>query len=416
MQCPRRRRDRGVLGGPGRGARPRPREPPGPTGARSSSRSRRSPATSSRESTILDAGCATGYSTVCFARPRRRERPRDRLHREDGRARARSGGTAADRDRLPARVPGRRRPRARAGSRRRRSTASITTRVVINLGSVGEQAAAHPRARARVRPGGLLLLSEATVEGLAATERAPSRMGSARRSGCRSFNLYLERGARSLAAAGDEFVLERVEDFASSYFVATRVLKPILAQAVAPRRRRRRPGRGVQPLGLAAARGGRLRHPEALRLPQARVVARARAAARRRGDRRGGQRSAPRARSRSPSRARPATRRRCADMSPRRSTRAADCAAAVRRAAGRSGAGSPSRCHAGPRSGRRRRRRPGDGRGTCTARGRTTGAEVELDASPTIVFTCGHFARSRSSFSGSRSSATYSAGSGTTPT
>ena len=29
----------------------------------------------------------------------------------------------------------------------------------------------------------------------------------------------------------DGFVLERVEDFASSYFVATRLLKPILAQA-----------------------------------------------------------------------------------------------------------------------------------------------------------------------------------------
>ena len=105
----------------------------------------------------------------------------------------------------------------------------VTTRVVINLGTAREQAAAIRALGQRVRPGGLLLLSEATVEGW-------QRLNALRREwglpdiGMPSFNLYLEESA-VVAAAGEDFVLERVEDFASSYFVATRVLKPILAQA-----------------------------------------------------------------------------------------------------------------------------------------------------------------------------------------
>ena len=46
------------------------------------------------------------------------------------------------------------------------------------------------------------------------------------------FNLYVSESAVA-AAAGPDFTLERIENFASSYFVATRVLKPLLAQSAA---------------------------------------------------------------------------------------------------------------------------------------------------------------------------------------
>ena len=177
--------------------------------------------------TILDAGCATGYSTVCFARPdgvsvlgidyiermvelaeeRRSSMPTEiaaRLEFRVGDIRALEGIPEAAFDLV------------------------VTTRVLINLGTAREQAGAIRALGQRVRPGGLLLLSEATVEGW-------QRLNALRREwglpeiGMPSFNLYLEKSA-VVAAAGEDFVLERVEDFASSYFVATRVLKPVLAQ------------------------------------------------------------------------------------------------------------------------------------------------------------------------------------------
>lgn len=178
--------------------------------------------------TILDAGCATGYSSVCFARPdgvtvlgidyiekmvdlaeqRRTAMPIEiagRLEFRVGDIRALDGISEAAFDLV------------------------ISTRVLINLGTTSEQHDAIRALGRRVRPGGLLLLSEATMGGW-------ERLNALRREwglpdiGIPAFNLYLEESAIA-AAAGDEFSLERVEDFASSYFVATRLLKPILAQA-----------------------------------------------------------------------------------------------------------------------------------------------------------------------------------------
>lgn len=179
---------------------------------------------------VLDAGCATGYSTVRLARP-------DGVHilgidytermielAEDRRA-AMPPAIAA---RLKFEVGD---VRALTGIPVEAFDLVVTTRVIINLGTAGEQAAAIRSLGERVRPGGLLLLSEATVEGW-------QRLNALRREwglpdiGMPSFNLYLEEDA-VVVAAGDDFALERVEDFASSYFVATRVLKPILAQAAA---------------------------------------------------------------------------------------------------------------------------------------------------------------------------------------
>jgi SAM-dependent methyltransferase len=177
---------------------------------------------------ILDAGCATGYSTVHFAR---RDGVRilgiDYIERMIQLAEERRAAMPSEiAARLEFRVCD---VRILDGIPAAVFDIVVTTRVIINLGTAADQAEAIHSLGRRVRPGGLLLLSEATVEGW-------QRLNVLRREWglpdirMPSFNLYLEESA-VVAAAGDDFALERIEDFASSYFVATRVLKPLLAQA-----------------------------------------------------------------------------------------------------------------------------------------------------------------------------------------
>ena len=70
-----------------------------------------------------------------------------------------------------------------------------------------------------------------------------------------SFNLYLDE-ERVRDELADELKLEQISNFASSYYVATRVCKPLLARPRRSRDRRRRSRRRVQPLGRAVAAAG----------------------------------------------------------------------------------------------------------------------------------------------------------------
>jgi len=104
----------------------------------------------------------------------------------------------------------------------------VCTRVIINFANVDDQRHAIRELGRRVRPGGLLLLSEATVQGWERLNALQREWGLPN-IGVPSFNLYLDENA--VAEYGsDMLTLERVDNFASSYFVATRVLKPLLAR------------------------------------------------------------------------------------------------------------------------------------------------------------------------------------------
>jgi SAM-dependent methyltransferase len=175
---------------------------------------------------ILDAGCATGYSTARYA--------------------AATTGSALGvdyvpemvahalerRDALPVEI--RSRLDFRVGDVRELELDSesfdrvISTRVVINLAERDEQARALRELARVLRPGGLLLLSEATLQGLERLNALRSEFGLPS-IGIPGFNLYLDEETLAETAA-PELELERVENFASSYFAATRVFKPLLAR------------------------------------------------------------------------------------------------------------------------------------------------------------------------------------------
>jgi SAM-dependent methyltransferase len=106
----------------------------------------------------------------------------------------------------------------------------IVTRVIINLGEWANQLRGIMECVRVLKPGGLLLMSEATLQGW-------RRMNSFRREWelpdipMPPFNNYLDEELVLAETAG---VLERVDivNFASTYFVGTRVLKPLLIRAL----------------------------------------------------------------------------------------------------------------------------------------------------------------------------------------
>jgi len=180
---------------------------------------------------VLDAGCGTGLSTAHYAalpgvqtlgidyipemielaRTRREQLPEDVRARVDFRVGDVLGLDLPDAsfDRV------------------------VSTRVVINLAKPHEQRRAVAELARVLRPGGLLLLSEATVQGWTKLNDLRADWGLPA-IGVPSFNLYLDQD-EVIDFAVSELGLEPlgIEDFASSYYVATRVLKPLLARSAA---------------------------------------------------------------------------------------------------------------------------------------------------------------------------------------
>jgi ubiquinone/menaquinone biosynthesis C-methylase UbiE len=108
----------------------------------------------------------------------------------------------------------------------------VVVRVIINLGSWERQCRALAECTRVLKPGGVLLLSEATVQGW-------ERLNTMRREWglndipMPSFNLYLDE-EKVVAQTAGSLELVDIINFASTYFVGTRVIKPLLAR-LAPR-------------------------------------------------------------------------------------------------------------------------------------------------------------------------------------
>lgn len=177
--------------------------------------------------TVLDVGCANGFSSFRYAS----ERGVDVTGVDF--APSMIDAARAARDELPAAVQAR--TRFAVGDVRALDfpdeafDAVVSTRVIINLPDVAQQAAGLAECARVLRPGGILLLSEATRDGW-------RRLNALRREWdldeipMPSFNLYLDE-AEVVEALRDRLSLVEIVSFASSYYVLTRVIKPLLARA-----------------------------------------------------------------------------------------------------------------------------------------------------------------------------------------
>ncbi len=178
---------------------------------------------------VLDVGCANGYSTVELATrrevqirgldyvPRMIELARSRLDGLPPPLRARISFDVGD-------ITALQEPSAEYD-------AVTVIRVVINLPSAEAQARALQECARVLRPGGTLLLSEATVQGWSRLNALRAEWGLAPIP-VPAFNRYLDLDSIAQAAK-PALELVEVNDFASTYYVATRLLKPLMAR-VAP--------------------------------------------------------------------------------------------------------------------------------------------------------------------------------------
>lgn len=177
---------------------------------------------------VLDVGCANGYSTIQYAAHRRIairgidfipemiEEARARLARFTGKLEGTAEFETGD-------VTALREPPSAYD-------VVAAVRVIINLGEWERQRQALQECARVLKPGGMLLLSEATVQGwrrlndfraewaLPAIPMPP-------------FNRYLDQD-QVVAAVAPALELVEIANFASTYYVGTRVLKPLLIQAL----------------------------------------------------------------------------------------------------------------------------------------------------------------------------------------
>jgi ubiquinone/menaquinone biosynthesis C-methylase UbiE len=177
---------------------------------------------------VLDVGCANGYSTVRFASerqicirgvdyiPKMIENARQRLEEIGNKLLGKADFHVGDITQLN-----------EADSSYDKV---IVIRVIINLGKWNLQLKGLRECCRVLKKGGLFILSEATVQGW-------QNMNQFRREwglpdiAMPSFNLYLDR-ERVIEEMSNELELIQIFNFSSTYYVGTRILKPLLIKAL----------------------------------------------------------------------------------------------------------------------------------------------------------------------------------------
>jgi ubiquinone/menaquinone biosynthesis C-methylase UbiE len=177
---------------------------------------------------VLDVGCANGYSTVQLAsQVETHVRGIDNIPEMIAQARQRLNGF---RERLAGSVDFAEGDVTAIPEPSAAYDKVVSVRVIINLGSWDRQRVGLLEYARVLKPGGLLLLSEATLQGW-------RRLNAFRREWLLDeipmppFNQYLDE---HLVVEALSPLLELVElvNFASTYYVGTRVLKPLLSRAL----------------------------------------------------------------------------------------------------------------------------------------------------------------------------------------
>lgn len=177
---------------------------------------------------VLDAGCANGYSTVQFAEKRKIQIVGidfipDMIQEANARLakgeKNMLGEIRFDRgDITSLQLP------------MNSFDKVIVTRVLINLNTWEMQLHALTECARVLKLGGLLLLSEATIQGW-------EKLNSFRREWgldnipMPSFNVYLDE-EKVIKEAPAELELKDVVNFSSTYYIGTRLIKPLIAKAL----------------------------------------------------------------------------------------------------------------------------------------------------------------------------------------
>lgn len=177
---------------------------------------------------VLDVGCANGFSTLQFASQRDvRIRGLDYIPEMIDQARAR---LAAYADKLKGSVEFQTGDITSLEEKENSYDKIVVIRVVINLRDWPNQLRAVQQCIRVLKPGGLLLLSEATLQGLRALNKFRNEWGLSDIP-MPAFNEYLDE-ERLVEAVAPQLELVKLSNFSSTYFVGTRVIKPLLAQAL----------------------------------------------------------------------------------------------------------------------------------------------------------------------------------------
>jgi ubiquinone/menaquinone biosynthesis C-methylase UbiE len=174
---------------------------------------------------VLDVGCANGFSSVQFAASRDiRLRGLDYIPAMIDEARHR-----AQRAELKGKVEFDVGNITGLGERDSFYDKVVVIRVLINLGNWEQQRQGLQECTRVLRPGGILLLSEATLQGWERLNLLRAEWGLPDIP-MPPFNQYLDQ-EQVVSELADTMKLVEISNFASTYYVGTRVLKPLLAKA-----------------------------------------------------------------------------------------------------------------------------------------------------------------------------------------
>ncbi len=177
---------------------------------------------------VLDVGCANGYSTVQFAAQRNVAiRGLDFIPEMIAEARARLAKAPCE---LHGAVEFDVGDVTELNEPDNAYDKVVAIRVIIGLGDWTRQVQGLGECVRVLKPGGLLLLSEATLQGWRQLNALRREWGLSEIP-IPPFNRYLDQDDVCKVLA-PKLELVKLVDFASTYYVGTRVLKPLLAQAI----------------------------------------------------------------------------------------------------------------------------------------------------------------------------------------
>jgi ubiquinone/menaquinone biosynthesis C-methylase UbiE len=177
---------------------------------------------------VLDVGCANGFSTVQVASQRRVHiRGLDYIPEMVDQARLRLATMAG---KLQGSVEFNTGDITALKEPSDSYDKVVVIRVVINLHDWTNQLQGVRECIRVLKPGGMLLLSEATVQGWLALNKFRREWGLPDIP-MPAFNQYLDE-ERLIQAVSAQLELIELNNFSSTYYVGTRVLKPLLAQAL----------------------------------------------------------------------------------------------------------------------------------------------------------------------------------------